>query len=405
MPFLFAPAAWAFDYEAHDAIGQTTASAMDQAAIKQVKRLLGGQDVSDVAGWGNQVSDTFPGMERLHFQKRGEPFCEDAATAACEDNICLVAATKHFFAKILRDEGRKTEIPTGNVDIDYKKVNADLKFTDADAVKMLINLLGDIHQPMHLGFDADDMGRKVKVKFRGEEMSLYDFWDKKIGEVVRNDEASFWLGGWTHVGRIKGEFEEDKAKYKKDGAFAMIDAWAAETMKFACNVAYKHPGTGKMLAGPNAAEGPVEIDEAAYQEWKTAWLRQILLAGERTAIVLNDILDAASASKLTDGTKIHTKADEAAEKEKEEWEKERKANPVKNIAPSHVSTSGSSFSNFMTNLFIAIFVVPGFLVAVQYGLTPSAITALLQGILNAADAKPEAASGSGPRYAPAKRGD
>lgn len=40
----------AFDIDAHDAIGQTCTSAMSLEAIKQVKRLLGGQDASDAAG-------------------------------------------------------------------------------------------------------------------------------------------------------------------------------------------------------------------------------------------------------------------------------------------------------------------------------------------------------------------
>lgn len=30
--------------------------------------------------------------------------------------------------------------------------------------------------------------------------------------------------------------------------------------------AYKHPITGKNLAGPDAEKGPVEIDEDAYQD-------------------------------------------------------------------------------------------------------------------------------------------
>lgn len=70
--------------------------------------------------------------------------------------------------------------------------------------------------------------------------------------------------------------------------------------------AYKHPITGKNLAGPDAEKGPVEIDEDAYQdeigrlhdfrfherfsvqfdsflksttcceEWRQLWLKQIL---------------------------------------------------------------------------------------------------------------------------------
>jgi len=393
---LCVPSAIAFDIDAHDAIGQTVASAMDHTAIKQVKRLMGGQDASDVAGWGHQLDDTYPEIARLHFQPHQDPFCGPAESRAakCEDNICLLAAVKHFYGRILKDEGRTIDFP----DIDHSKIAKGLKYTDADAVKMLINLLGDLHAPLHLGYDSSDMGRKVQVKFRGKEMSLYEFWDKGISETVRKDESSFWLGGWTHVSRIRAEFEADKDLWKKEGAFKMFDKWAAETANLACATAYHHPGTGKMLAGPDAAPSPIEIDEAAYQEWRTAWLRQILLAGERTAVVLNDILDASGASKLSEGSTVKTKADEEAEKQLIQEEKERKerhkSDPAFQAKPSS-SYTPNAFQSFLTNLVIAAFVVPGFWWTINYGPSLTAIRdRLLSSLENAEDS-------SGPSYTPA----
>lgn len=392
------PSAIAFDIDAHDAIGQTVASAMDHTAIKGMKRLMAGQDASDVAGWGHQLDDTYPEIARLHFQPYQDPFCgpAESRTAKCENNICLLAAVKHFYGRILKDEGRKIEYP----EIDHSKIASGLKYTDADAVKMLINLLGDLHAPLHLGYDSSDMGRKIQVKFRGKEMSLYDFWDKGISETVRQDESSFWLGGWTHVSRIRAEFEADKDLWKKEGAFKMFDKWAAETANLACTAAYRHPGSGKMLAGPDALPSPIEIDESAYQQWRTAWLRQILLAGERTAIVLNDILDASGASKLSEGSKVKTKAEEEAEKQRIEEEKERKERHKKDPAFQAKSSSSytpNAFQNFLTNLGIAVVVVPCLWWWVNYG--PSA-SAVRDKMLNSLE-NTEASSSQGPTYTPA----
>jgi hypothetical protein len=209
----------AFDLEAHDAIGQTATSAMDQAAIRQVKRLLGGQDPSDVAGWGHQVDDTFPAIEKLHFQPHEGTLCDNVASAPvkCEDNICLVEAIKHFYGRILKDEGRT---PEKVIDIDHRKFTSitdskPIKFTDADAVKMLINLIGDLHQPLALGYSADDMGRNFKVKFRGKELSLYDFWDKEIGEVVRKHESNFWLEDGLTMPGLSQSFRKTKQRGRR----------------------------------------------------------------------------------------------------------------------------------------------------------------------------------------------
>mmetsp|Transcript_45513 Transcript_45513/g.131845 ORF Transcript_45513/g.131845 Transcript_45513/m.131845 type:complete len:420 (+) Transcript_45513:106-1365(+) len=388
----------AFDIDAHDAIGQTAASAMDQQAVKQVKRLLGGQDASDVAGWGHQVDDTFPDMARLHFQVHddsAQPFCGPAESrvANCEDNVCLLAAIKHFYGKVLQDEGRRIDYPS----IDYNKVAKGIKFSDADSVKMLINLVGDLHQPMHVGFKGDDNGKKVQINFRGQMMSLYDVWDKGISEAVRTQESSFWLGGWTHIRAISDEFEKDKALWQKEGPFKSFERWAAETISFACEKAYAHPTTGQKLGGPGVGQNPIAIDDAAYQAWREAWLRQLLIAGERTAIVLNDILDAGGAAKLHEGTSVKTKADDEKEKEKKQWEKER--NEIRKSERAARGSPHINFSVLLTNLSIAAVVVPLFLVVANYGLNPRVYAALLRTLTESGGGT----TGGGPGQRSAKR--
>lgn len=370
----------AFDIEAHDAIGQTSASAMDQPAIKQVKRLLDGKDASDVAGWGHQVDDTFPGMERLHFQVHDDqaaPWCEvDKRVAKCEDNICLISAIKHFYGKVLADEGRKMDYPQ----IDYTKAHKGITFTDADAVKMLINLIGDLHQPMHVGYAGDDMGRSIQIKFKGQQMSLYDFWDRGISETIQKEEENFWLGGWTHVGRVRSEFDNDSKKWKEEGAFKSIDRWADESVKFACETAYVHPQTKKKLGGPAWSSEVIDFDDRAYASYKADWLKRILIAGERTAIVLNDILDAAGAAKLGDGTKVKTDADKKEEETKLEWAEAREER--NRIEKAMGGGSGGPLINMYAlrmNFMVACFVVPAFLAVVEFGVNPATYLAMFSG--------------------------
>ncbi|CAE7218653.1 ENDO2 [Symbiodinium pilosum] len=372
-----------FDIEAHDAVGQTCASAMDQEAIKQIKRMMGGQDASDVAGWGHQVHDTYPDTARLHFQVHDDAvggFCGEKRASKCQDNICLLEAIKHFYGKVLSDEGRRIDYPA----IDYNKVAKGIRFSDADFLKMLINLIGDLHQPMHVGYAQDDNGRSVKVKFRGSLMSLYEVWDKAISEAVRTEESNYWLGGWTHVRAVSSEWDFDKRKWKEDGAFKSFERWMDEAVQFSCKKAYVHPLTGQRLAGPEAqnaqTQTPVEIDEAAYQEWRHLWLRQILIAGERTAIVLNDILDNKGAARLATGSKVHTKADEEKAKEQAAWEQERLK---RQREERRTRTSGSliNVGAFLTNLFVAIFTVPIFLLVANHGLNPQTYAGLIRSIL------------------------
>jgi hypothetical protein len=362
-----------------------------------MKRLLGGQDASDVAAWGHQVDDTYPGMERLHFQPHESDWCGHAEgrRAKCEDNICLLQAIKHFYGKVLADEGRKIDYPK----LDYNKVaqGGKLKFSDADSVKMLINLLGDMHQPLHVGFAADDMGKKISVDFMGKEMSLYDIWDKGISELVRTQESGFWYGGWTHVRAVEAQFHKDKDTWQKEGAMKTLDLWFDEQARFACETAYKHPVTGKALGGPSAESGRPSIDRNAYQAWRQAWLNQLLIAGERTAIVLNDILDAAEAKKLSAGAGVKTNADEEKAKEEAEWAKARDLNLAKEKKMARSSSTGNHFrivpSIALTNFAIACVTIPVFLAVVNYGMDPRNWVAIIKMLL---EPDPSAGNKGGP---------
>merc|ERR1719387_832126 len=139
----------------------------------------------------------------------------------------------------------------------------------------------------------------------------------------------------------------------------MFDEWLEESQRLACETGYKHPTTGKMLAGPEAAGGVVELDESAFEQLRPQVLRQVLLAGERIAIVLNDILDAKGAKKLHEGSTVKTKADEEEKRQKEEWAKEAAERRKKEKQQS--SSAGGNAGVFFTNLAIAAVTVPAFL--------------------------------------------
>lgn len=74
----------------------------------------------------------------------------------------------------------------GDVIVTIERLIAELeqgKFTDGDelfAVKMLVHLIGDIHQPLHVGKGDDKGGNDVKVKYFNRSTNLHSVWDSGI---------------------------------------------------------------------------------------------------------------------------------------------------------------------------------------------------------------------------------
>lgn len=49
-------------------------------------------------------------------------------------------------------------------------------------IKILVHLMGDLHQPLHAGYAVDRGGNDIKVSFLGEESNLHKVWDVDIIE-------------------------------------------------------------------------------------------------------------------------------------------------------------------------------------------------------------------------------
>ncbi|MFK2820907.1 S1/P1 nuclease [Flavobacteriaceae sp. LMIT009] len=78
--------------------------------------------------------------------------------------------------------------PSGDLvtGINYcKKVITDKNSSDQDKIfylKMLVHLIGDLHQPMHIGLKDDRGGNDFKVKWHYNDTNLHRVWDSEMIE-------------------------------------------------------------------------------------------------------------------------------------------------------------------------------------------------------------------------------
>eukprot|EP01066_Platyproteum_vivax_P008786 Platyproteum_vivax@DN3770_c0_g1_i2.p1 len=288
---------FAWDRDGHEAIGMTAMSALKGKAVSQVKRLMNGKDVVDVSGWAHLVNAKYPATKAMHFQAQSTQLCE-LDISICPNNLCLYKALRHFYGRL-----------TGSTDAQDMMTYPDsLSLTDSDAVKFLINLIGDMHQPLHIGFTGDDMGRNTTTTYKGEKASLFDIWDRLLVQNAMRERPSFWNGGWTHVNAIKAEFEKERKEFEEQGA-DIFKAWMQDNLNVACTRVYRNPATAEWL------KGDFEVTASHDKQWFETLQKRLLLAGARTAIVLNAILETRDAQKLRVGsgvTGIVDPLDEAA---------------------------------------------------------------------------------------------
>ena len=204
-----------WDKDGHDAVGGTAMSMLDSVASSKLKGILGGEDASDVAGWAHRIEASLGWTSGVHFQAQGSDWsCSTASTSSndvCKDGRCLETAIRHFYRQLTRGAAE----PGVNI------MKDDTDFTDADAMRFIINLLGDASQALHLGFKSNNFGKNLFVKLPaniprggGETVSLFDLWDSKISQNIINNpyNPNFWYSGWTHVHSLSAAVVDGEKK-------------------------------------------------------------------------------------------------------------------------------------------------------------------------------------------------
>lgn len=138
------------------------------------------------------------------------------------------------------------------------------------ALRILVHVMGDLHQPMHLGHAKDQGGNRVKMKFFDRETNLHSIWDSSLVESGRKWSYTEWQ---QQIDRADDATEAEIIS-------GTVDDWARQTFDIAtqCYV-YFRPGAKVMYND--------------IARWTPVIEQQFLRGGLRLAHVLNSIFDPA----------------------------------------------------------------------------------------------------------------
>lgn len=144
----------------HRVVGHIAQQYLDPLVSKKVEFLLEGRKLSMVANWCDHIK-SFKEHEHTfwwHFinLEDGLKYHE----AKHEKNGDIIEAIERF-SKIL-----------SNPKLSHDKRN--------EALKWLVHLLGDIHQPLHAGHAKDQGGNLITLKWFGKPSNLHAVWDMGI---------------------------------------------------------------------------------------------------------------------------------------------------------------------------------------------------------------------------------
>lgn len=135
-------------------------------------------------------------------------------------------------------------------------------------LKILVHLVGDLHQPMHLGHATDLGGNKVKVKYFGRDANLHGIWDGNLLESAHKWSYTEWAEQLDRLDQMQ----------EVTILSGNVDDWASRNVDNASAI-YAATPDGSSLSYNEVAQWAPMIEDS------------LLAGGLRLAHILNSIFD------------------------------------------------------------------------------------------------------------------
>ena len=247
-------AAWGA--QGHRLVARIAETRLDPQAQAEVNRLLAtepGATLSSIAPWADQLRAEDPNLGKRsagwHYVNMAEDGCTYDPPKHCRNGDCVIEALKTQSA-----------------------ILANRNLADAQrlqALKFVVHLLGDMHQPMHAGYGHDKGGNTYQLQFNERGTNLHSLWDSGMFYALQLDDDQFLQRLQAlpaPTGIVAPRLQRDAAQ------------WAEQS----CRIATR--------------EGVYPANRTVGEDYTNTWRpvaeAQLRLAGERLAALLNELLDA-----------------------------------------------------------------------------------------------------------------
>src|SRR5690554_657399 len=196
LSFVYSLESKAWGMLGHRVVGEVASKHLNESTKTRIKDILGHQTIAEVSNWMDDIKSDkkYDSLGPWHYVTipDGMKYSETNLNPKGD-----AIAGINFVVKQLKSE---------NLDPELEK----------EYLMILIHLVGDIHQPLHVGNGTDKGGNDVKVSWFGENSNLHRVWDSDIidgkkysytelTEIINhpsNDEVVSWqtdnVEDWAH---------------------------------------------------------------------------------------------------------------------------------------------------------------------------------------------------------------
>jgi len=191
--FLFIPiASFCWGVTGHRVVAEVAQRHLTKKTKKELKKLIGRENLAMWANWPDFIkSDTTHAWDmasKWHYVNMPAGLSKEA----------FINGLKQLPGENLYSQIKAMTVQLADENLDDEKRRIALRF--------LIHFVGDLHQPLHVGREADQGGNKITVTWFDKQTNLHSVWDNalvdfqqysyseyaSVLDIASDDEVNSW---------------------------------------------------------------------------------------------------------------------------------------------------------------------------------------------------------------------
>lgn len=224
--------------DGHTIVCSIAQARLSNTAAEKVKELLPpGNDLASMCSWADHVKFYLPWSSALHYIDTPDNLCTYQYERDCKDQNgekgrCVAGAINNYTTQLLNH-------------------GTDNSYNLTQALMFLAHFMGDIHQPLHVGFTSDRGGNSINVHWYTRKQNLHHCWDANIIETA--EERFYDSNIDEFIDAIQQNITKTWSSQVEgwetcnSNETTCPDIYASEDIKAACQWAYKGVSDGSVL--------------------------------------------------------------------------------------------------------------------------------------------------------------
>ncbi|XP_059623277.1 endonuclease 4 [Cornus florida] len=229
--------------QGHFAVCKIAEGYLTEDALAAVKLLLpdAGGDLASVCSWADEVKFHLRWSGPLHYVDTPDfrckyDYCRDCHDTHGHENMCVTGAIYNYTMQLLSA---------------YNDSNSQMKYNLTEALMFLSHFIGDVHQPLHVGFLGDLGGNTIVIRWYRRKTNLHHVWDNMIIESALKTFYGSDLAIMIQAiqRNITDSWFNEISSWKSCTSDRTVcpDPYASESVHLACKFAYRNATTGSTL--------------------------------------------------------------------------------------------------------------------------------------------------------------